>query len=856
MKLFIFLLLFYTFKFSYQSKDGPAFLFFNRTDIYHLTASGDPETEFDVDTFGFDDVEAAFTGFSSLNESKTLNPVGDPCITGTNVCLQECKSYGDGVYQCLCSKGYKDITTKSYPPSSLIQTGLNCTDIDECLTDKPCGDAQTDCKNTIGSYNCSCDIGYEPSEDGTFCTDYDECKNETLNNCHQHADCINIVDGFECKCKEGFEGDGLNCTDIDECLVLNITCGSKGDCVNTIGSYSCDCYTGFTEDRTNSTPICIDINECDGPQVCFEVNTECKNTFGRFECPCKTGFSDSGDDECKDIDECSNDVLNNCNVNANCENTEGSYNCKCKNGFLGDGIICDTNRQVYCFRGQIHSDIENIRSTGGRLVNTIIRAMDSEMQRYSRLGLGFYQTGYTLTVEDAKDDRILAVNICFRAISFVREKLGKLFIDFPPTSQMNGNNWNITDFDECKYKFIDCDDDAICENFVGDADCKCPENRYDKLKDNRKGRDCGEPIKFECLGTRASVSLHTKYWYDKFIDVKDVFVNDGCAGDEDGDWYVFDCAGKVTANDTDLISTFNIQDVVPEGAISINRIDLTFHCIQPTQQNFTSNITSEDNIIDPGIETIAESGSSIIPKIFSGGFDVAAIDGVKTGDLACVELSDPNIPDDIKIMVEELHTSAPGSDKKFTLVKDYCTTGIRGIKIETSPKGICFTMHRPQGSKLLEVHLMVNLCSITECPKPECGRKRRSLTSRQKRSEELQAISFLIKIPSEDLCDRDCGVGACILDFLNQKQCICPQRSFKQKDGTCAGNKLTNTSNGFDEMATNGKITIIVLIVLGIVFVVAVSAFIVLFARRRHHALVNDKQLEMKGVYTNSISPD
>ena len=56
-----------------------------------------------------------------------LDPVGDPCITGTNVCLQECKSYGDGVYQCLCSKGYKDITTKSYPPSSLIQTGLNCT---------------------------------------------------------------------------------------------------------------------------------------------------------------------------------------------------------------------------------------------------------------------------------------------------------------------------------------------------------------------------------------------------------------------------------------------------------------------------------------------------------------------------------------------------------------------------------------------------------------------------------------------------------------------------------------------------------------------------------------------------------
>ena len=41
-----------------------------------------------------------------------------------------------------------------------------CTDNDECLDDSPC-DANATCTNTVGSFNCSCNTGYDG--DGVIC---------------------------------------------------------------------------------------------------------------------------------------------------------------------------------------------------------------------------------------------------------------------------------------------------------------------------------------------------------------------------------------------------------------------------------------------------------------------------------------------------------------------------------------------------------------------------------------------------------------------------------------------------------------------------------------------------------------
>ena len=44
---------------------------------------------------------------------------------------------------------------------------------------------------------------------------------------------------------------------------------------------------------------------------------------------------------CPDIDECEDDMENNCDiVNGLCNNTNGSYHCSCNMGYSGDGIIC------------------------------------------------------------------------------------------------------------------------------------------------------------------------------------------------------------------------------------------------------------------------------------------------------------------------------------------------------------------------------------------------------------------------------------------------------------------------------------------------------------------------------------
>ena len=41
-----------------------------------------------------------------------------------------------------------------------------------------------------------------------------------------------------------------------------------------------------------------------------------------------------------DIDECSDEARNECDINAYCTNTEGSYNCICRSEYFGTGKVC------------------------------------------------------------------------------------------------------------------------------------------------------------------------------------------------------------------------------------------------------------------------------------------------------------------------------------------------------------------------------------------------------------------------------------------------------------------------------------------------------------------------------------
>ena len=169
-------------------------------------------------------------------------------------------------------------------------------------------------------------------------SDVDECA-EGTHDCHDNADCYDIIGSFVCMCSAGYSGDGVeNCTgkripytiqivclyiyfkcpiptfsfpDIDECTLGTYVCDVNAYCENTIGSYDCICVDGFVENGTfcmsKHTPSylkmlreCLpaDVNECiEGTDNCHE-NADCYDTIGNFTCMCSPGYSGDGVDNC------------------------------------------------------------------------------------------------------------------------------------------------------------------------------------------------------------------------------------------------------------------------------------------------------------------------------------------------------------------------------------------------------------------------------------------------------------------------------------------------------------------------------------------------------------------------------
>ncbi|XP_065917242.1 multiple epidermal growth factor-like domains protein 6 isoform X3 [Dysidea avara] len=205
-------------------------------------------------------------------------------------------------------------------------TGKNCgIDINECLIDN--GGCTHTCDNTDGSYQCSCNKGYELTSDGHNCADIEECRNG-LHNCSQV--CVELNGGFECDCFPGFQllADRTTCIDIDECL--QGTAGCNHGCRNTNGSFICTCNDGY-QLYHNDLTLCLDIDECvESNGGCQHV---CENTIGSYSCTCHTGYVLGVDDHhCEDVNEC--EKFPNGGCDHICTNTDGSYYCSCHYGFV------------------------------------------------------------------------------------------------------------------------------------------------------------------------------------------------------------------------------------------------------------------------------------------------------------------------------------------------------------------------------------------------------------------------------------------------------------------------------------------------------------------------------------------
>ena len=132
-----------------------------------------------------------------------------------------------------------------------------CVDTNECEEEDICG-PNTECWNNEGSYQCYCLDGYYPianpielklgdiKEPNQICVDINECQSDK-HGCK--GTCNNTVGSYECGCEEGFEmNDKGDCEDIDECATKSDDCTANQVCINTKGSHMCHCVAGYIKE--------------------------------------------------------------------------------------------------------------------------------------------------------------------------------------------------------------------------------------------------------------------------------------------------------------------------------------------------------------------------------------------------------------------------------------------------------------------------------------------------------------------------------------------------------------------------------------------------------------------------------
>jgi MYXO-CTERM domain-containing protein len=150
--------------------------------------------------------------------------------------------------------------------------------------------------------------------------------------CDPHAVCMETPTAH-CACASGFTGDGMTCTDIDECATANGGCDAHATCANTTGSRACTCDTGYVGDG-----ITCNVADCSVANGGCDANATCAVSGATRTCTCNTGYTGDGI-TCADVDECGA-ANGGCDPNATCTNTPGSHACICNDGFTGDGQTC------------------------------------------------------------------------------------------------------------------------------------------------------------------------------------------------------------------------------------------------------------------------------------------------------------------------------------------------------------------------------------------------------------------------------------------------------------------------------------------------------------------------------------
>ncbi|XP_005253093.2 signal peptide, CUB and EGF-like domain-containing protein 2 isoform X10 [Homo sapiens] len=323
-------------------------------------------------------------------------------------------------------------------------------DVDECAQGLDDCHADALCQNTPTSYKCSCKPGYQG--EGRQCEDIDECGNELNGGCVH--DCLNIPGNYRCTCFDGFmlAHDGHNCLDVDECLENNGGC--QHTCVNVMGSYECCCKEGFFLSDNQHT--CIHRSE-EGLS-CMNKDHGCSHICkeaprGSVACECRPGF---------ELAKNQRDCILTCN--------HGNGGCQHSCDDTADGPECSCHPQ-YKMHTDGRSCLEREDTVLEVTESNTTSVVDGDKRVKRRLLME------TCAVNNGGCDRT-----CKDTSTGVHCSCPVGF-----TLQLDGKTCK--DIDECQTRNGGCD--HFCKNIVGSFDCGCKKG-FKLLTDEKSCQDVDE----------------------------------------------------------------------------------------------------------------------------------------------------------------------------------------------------------------------------------------------------------------------------------------------------------------------------------------------------------------------------
>nr|XP_039274602.1 fibrillin-2-like isoform X1 [Styela clava] len=238
-------------------------------------------------------------------------------VTINNICAMHASPCDNGAcinmegnnYRCECHPGFLPTADQKA-----------CVDIDECSESMQCSNGQ--CRNTPGSFVCTCDPGFVLK--GDVCEDIPECESNPCIN----GECVDLPGSFECRCEEGsmLDINGLACYNVQmqQCWKSyeNNTCS---DNFRVLTAEACCNSIGVAWGNKNCIP-------------CTEIELRCQKGY----------MYNVATDECDDIPECSYGA---CDPLAECIETEGSFQCICPEHLTLDSTrtVCLDIRVGTCF---------------------------------------------------------------------------------------------------------------------------------------------------------------------------------------------------------------------------------------------------------------------------------------------------------------------------------------------------------------------------------------------------------------------------------------------------------------------------------------------------------------------------